>query len=128
MPSRFRMRYRLRCVASALALVLPGGAVYAQTTPPLPDPPPLPDTGPSGEAEKGFDLFREGADMMLRGFLGEVGPALRDLAGRLDDLRNYEPPVILDNGDVLIRRRPDAPPYKPPAAGPEQPAGPQVDL
>lgn len=31
----------------------------------------------------------------------------------IDDPRYYEFPEILPNGDIVIRRRPDAPPYQP---------------
>lgn len=39
----------------------------------------------------------------------ELGPVLRDLVGLIDDLRNYEAPRRLPNGDILIPRKPDAP-------------------
>lgn len=71
------------------------------------------------EAEDGFDLFEEGAKLMLRGLAAEMEPALRDMdqalrdlepAARklitlLGDLRNYHEPEVLPNGDILIRRK-----------------------
>ena len=88
--------------------------------------------------EDGFSLMDEGARLFLRGLMSELeptfddlegfarelepalrglaeemGPALAELMARIDDISNYEAPVILDNGDILIRRSPDAPPYRP---------------
>ncbi|TQS72320.1 hypothetical protein ERN12_00435 [Rhodobacteraceae bacterium] len=39
----------------------------------------------------------------------ELGPALRALMDEIDDLSYYEAPERLDNGDILIRRKNDAP-------------------
>lgn len=112
----------------AAALLLGAGTAFGQATPPAP-PPSLPDPGaPSGEMERGFDMFREGADTMLRGIFGELGPALRALADRIGDLRNYDTPEVLENGDILIRRKPDAPPYVPPPSDPDSPEAPGVEL
>jgi hypothetical protein len=98
--------------------------------------------------EEGFSLMQEGARLMFRGILEEMRPALDDLGamagdmrerldpalemmaremgpallaliGTIDSIRYYEAPVILDNGDIIIRRRPDAPPWVPPAADPD---------
>ncbi|WP_295044082.1 hypothetical protein [uncultured Paracoccus sp.] len=59
--------------------------------------------------------------------LTHLGPVLQDLAVLIDDLGNYQAPQRLENGDILIRRRADAPP--PPGLGeslrePEAPAVP----
>lgn len=86
-------------------------------------------------AEEGFDLLGRGARSLLQSLMGELdpalrqmqegmqglGPMLRDLAALLGDVQHYEAPERLPNGDVLIRRRPDAPP---PPALPEAPGGP----
>lgn len=45
----------------------------------------------------------------LRQFAHEMGPAFRDLMQRVDDWALYELPEILPNGDIIIRRKPDAP-------------------
>ncbi|MCZ0961112.1 hypothetical protein [Paracoccus benzoatiresistens] len=63
--------------------------------------------------ELGPDLNRLGQDM--GGALADLAPMLDDLAVLVDDLGNYEAPERLENGDVLIRRKADAPP--PPALG-----------
>jgi len=53
----------------------------------------------------------------LLDFFGELTepliPLLEDLSGQIKDLRNCRAPEILPNGDILIRRRPDAPTYEP---------------
>lgn len=75
-------------------------------------------------AEDGLFTLME---QMLRGFLSEAEPQLRDLERGLSDLEpelnaflermrdmtRYHPPEVLPNGDILIRRRQpeeDAPP------------------
>ncbi|SLN47398.1 hypothetical protein [Roseisalinus antarcticus] len=104
------------------------------------------------EEDDGFSLMEEGGRLILRGLMEELGPALEDLedlpdemrtaiealaseAGpaimevmrMIDEIRYYEAPEILDNGDIILRRKPDAPPYEAPA--PEEPApGDSVDL
>jgi hypothetical protein len=92
--------------------------------------------------EEGLSLMQEGAEMLLRGLIEEMGPALEDLQGLademapaiegmtaemaaafaalladLDSLSNYEMPQMMPNGDIIIRRRPDAPAWEPPAPG-----------
>ncbi|MDP3961850.1 MAG: AAA+ family ATPase [Pseudorhodobacter sp.] len=73
--------------------------------------PPAPDDGPS--------LLEEGARLLLRGLmaemepaigdmgkaLAEMEPALRQLLALIGDIRNYHAPVMLPNGDILIRRK-----------------------
>lgn len=83
--------------------------------------------------------MEEGAQLFLRGLMQEMDPAIRELEGlakelepafrefalvmgpalntlveTVDSFTYYEAPEILDNGDILIRRRPDAPPYEAP--------------
>ncbi|MGH1577547.1 hypothetical protein [Planktotalea sp.] len=82
--------------------------------------------------EQGFSLLEEGARLLfeglmkeiepalremeglseqfepaLRGFVENMGPALGDLLGQVEDFSKYEPPEILPNGDIIIRRKPD---------------------
>ena len=40
----------------------------------------------------------------------QMGPALRDLLDEIEDWSVYAPPEILDNGDIIIRRKPDPAP------------------
>ncbi|AJE48077.1 hypothetical protein [Celeribacter indicus] len=83
-------------------------------------------TPPSGEASppaseedwsEGFRMLREGSRRLLERLLDEFGPALEELEGFVDDIDAYEAPVILPNGDILIRRKQDVPP--PDGAGPD---------
>ncbi|NCO21005.1 MAG: AAA+ family ATPase [Rhodobacterales bacterium] len=78
------------------------------------------DAPPEGEIGQGVDLLGEGARLFLRGLMNEVEPALRDLAHqlqnlnwngiRIEDLNDYEPPEVLPNGDIILRRKlPDVP-------------------
>jgi hypothetical protein len=91
-----------------------------------------------GEIEEGFSLMEEGAKLLFRGILNEMEPAIEDFSGMaqelepalemlatemgpallemmrtLDSVRFYEAPEILPNGDIIIRRSPDAPDYVP---------------
>ena len=49
--------------------------------------------------------------------LGDIGnslrPVLGDIGKLMDDVKNYQAPERLENGDILIRRRADAPPPPP---------------
>ncbi|PJE29091.1 hypothetical protein SAMN06297129_1034 [Pseudooceanicola antarcticus] len=62
----------------------------------------------------------------LRDFVARMGPALIEALGKVGDLANYEAPVVLPNGDILIKRKDEAPDYLPPVPG-ENPDG-SVDL
>ncbi|SMX33074.1 hypothetical protein [Octadecabacter ascidiaceicola] len=91
-----------------------------------------------GEIEEGFSLMEEGAKLLFRGIMSEMepaiddfsdlaeelepalellatemGPALIELIQTLDSVRYYERPEVLPNGDIIIRRSPDAPEYEP---------------
>ena len=91
-----------------------------------------------GDMGEGIDLMEEGARLLLRGLLSEMdpaleelkdlademgpamrlfaeemGPALAELMAQVDDLTHYQAPEFLPNGDIIIRRRPDAPEYVP---------------
>ncbi|QYX55883.1 hypothetical protein K1T73_12480 [Roseovarius sp. SCSIO 43702] len=41
----------------------------------------------------------------MREFVREMGPALADIMGRIEDLSNYHPPEMLPNGDIIIRKK-----------------------
>lgn len=90
------------------------------------------------DKEEGLDLMEEGAKLLLRGLMSEMepalreledfaqevgpamallademGPALAELMSQIDDIRNYDPPALLPNGDIIIRRRDTAPEFEP---------------
>ncbi|MEM6478454.1 MAG: hypothetical protein AAF647_05330 [Pseudomonadota bacterium] len=115
----------MKKLAIILAFVaLPSGA-FAQTAE---------DGEESGESgggasamERGLTLFFEGlreemaptlrelegfardVGPAISGWMDEMAPAFEGLLERLDDLSNYEAPIMLPNGDILIKRKPEAP-------------------
>lgn len=80
--------------------------------------------------ERGVEMFLEGlmqemepaledlqgfADEMepaFRQFSEAMGPMVRDLFDKIDDINRYELPEVLPNGDIIIRRKPDAEPLE----------------
>lgn len=99
-------------------------------------------------------LLEEGADLLFRGLIEEVapplqelagigsellpifetlaqemGPAIAEVAGQIDSITYYEPPVIAPNGDIVLRRRADAPDWTPPEpdADPDAEPTPEAD-
>lgn len=116
----------------ALALTLPAAVAAEDATPPA-----------DGDMSEGLSLMEEGAKLLFRGILNEMepaidefgdlaqdlepalellatemGPALMELFQTLDSIRHYEAPEILPNGDIIIRRSPDAPVYVPRGSDP----------
>ncbi|SEP01235.1 hypothetical protein SAMN04490248_11968 [Salinihabitans flavidus] len=65
------------------------------------------------QMEPAMEDLRGLADEMepaLRGFMIEMGPALRDLMGKVEDWSAYHPPEILPNGDIIMRKKaPESP-------------------
>ena len=95
------------------------------------------DDGFEGEPE-GKSLMERGADLFLEGlrremepaldeaarllaeigpsmrrFLAEMGPALAEIAEQVEDWSLYERPEVLDNGDIIIRRKVPVPNERP---------------
>jgi hypothetical protein len=70
-----------------------------------------PAAAQQSETDRGGALMQQGAELLLRGLLGRLGPQLDDLrrledvARQLGDLSDYQLPEILPNGDILIRRK-----------------------
>lgn len=87
-------------------------------------------------AEDQKSLMERGAEMFLRGLMTEMEPAIDDLRGfaeeigptldqfteemgpklgqmlsLIDDISNYAQPEVLPNGDIIIRRKPEAPDF-----------------
>lgn len=165
---------QVTALAAALSLALPVAAP-AQTPyePPradeMPRPllPPSTQDSPQDEPSGLGSLFENGMESMFRDLLGDIEPHMnaigRELGGRfealapllqdagelMDDLRHYQAPERLANGDILIRRKPDAPapppisqelqdltkpplePHPSPAPAPDKPEPvplPQIDL
>lgn len=94
-------------LAAGLAMTLAATPAAAQS-----------DDGP---APSGPELgLPEKLDNALREMMDRLKPALDDLSDtfevfdQIDSLENYRKPEILPNGDIIIRRRDDAPPWQPP--------------
>ncbi len=68
------------------------------------------------EADTGNRPLSEQLDEAFRGLMEKMKPALDELLETLevlegiDSIEHYERPEILPNGDIIIRRREDAPP------------------
>ncbi|WP_378213387.1 hypothetical protein U5922_005260 [Aquicoccus sp. G2-2] len=109
----------------ALLPVAPFVSVLSAETPPQ-------QAQPSGEntTGEGLSLMQEGAKLFMRGilnemepamedlrsfsgriepglrsFVQEMGPALGEILGKIDDFSAYHPPEMLPNGDIIIRRK-----------------------
>jgi len=82
---------------------------------------------------EGKSLMQQGAELFLRGlteqmepaiddlkaltedmgpqmleFFSQMGPAFGELIDEVEDWSIYEAPEVLPNGDIIIRRKPDA--------------------
>ncbi|PYG30035.1 hypothetical protein [Pelagimonas varians] len=81
------------------------------------------DEEPPSLMEQGAKLFLEGLmkemepalqelesmtdeiEPMLKDFAAQMGPALTDLMGKVEDWSVYHPPEMLENGDIILRRK-----------------------
>ncbi len=100
----------VRAIALCLTLAVAAGPATAQGTDAAPDP----DGAEGGMAliERGMRSILDGLFTEMEPAIGEMGRALadlrplaEDLIGLIDEVGNYEAPVLLDNGDILIRRK-----------------------
>jgi hypothetical protein len=90
---------------------------------------------PADEPQLSERIERALRDMMegLEPALGDALEYMRSL-GAIDDPLNYEMPEVLPNGDIIIRRREDAPelepevPGAPPEADDEPPSDPEEGI
>lgn len=113
---------------------------------------PLQAEEPPSLMERGAQLFFEGllqemspalddltalieeAGPALQDFVTEMGPKLREVLEEVEDWSVYAAPEVLPNGDIIIRRKPDAPLQspKPLEDAPEEAApketAPQIEL
>ncbi len=74
---------------------------------------------PNPDVDEGMSLLEQGAELLLRGMMSEMEPALRDMSeafaqaepmfrdliAKMGDLSNYHAPQMLPNGDIIIRRK-----------------------
>lgn len=107
----------IECMKHALALIV----VMSAATPAM------------AQDDDGLSLMERGAQMFFEGMLKEIepamdelqllaeqfgpslqdfatqmGPALGDMLDQVEDWSIYEAPEIMPNGDIIIRRKPDA--------------------
>ncbi len=72
--------------------------------------------GLMSELEPAFDDLQDLATEMaprMQMLTEQMGPAFAELLGQVDDLTQYHPPEFLPNGDIIMRRRDDAPVFEP---------------
>ena len=55
--------------------------------------------------EEGAEALAEGMQLLFAGLIAELGPRMEELRGLLGELNAYHPPEVLENGDILIRRK-----------------------
>lgn len=60
-----------------------------------------------------LNKFTTDSEGLLEQFMDEMGPALNEMQGLIEDWSNYAAPEILPNGDIIIRRKPNAPATEP---------------
>lgn len=71
--------------------------------------------------KKQLEALTDEARNSALGLFGDLAPLLESFGATLDDLSNYERPIILPNGDILFRRKLTAPALPdPPPAGVEE--------
>jgi hypothetical protein len=56
----------------------------------------------------------------MRGFVQEMGPALGELFDKVEDWSVYQPPELLPNGDIIIRRKTPDPDNTPEPKAPDE--------
>lgn len=125
-----------------LALCLLAAPAFAEDTPDAPKAVP--------EAEDdGFSLMEEGMKLVMRGMMNEMqpaldemgkaldemephlkdlGPKLHQLIALIDDIQNYDAPIMLPNGDILIRRNAPLVPRVAPDALPQPGPNGEIEL
>jgi hypothetical protein len=95
--------------------------------------PALAQEAPPADVDKGVSLLQEGAKLLLKGLMANMEPAMQDMGRAITDMQpaltellammgdvtKYHAPEMLENGDIIIRR-------KTPAE--LAPATPEIDL
>ena len=116
---------RFPALILAAALSLPVVVIAQQWTPPGADQDPMPNEDSGGSVfERGMESFMQNMLKEAEPHLERLGrdlgdavnslrPVLGDIGALMDDVKNYQAPERLENGDILIRRRADAPPPPP---------------
>lgn len=106
----------------ALTLALASPAIAQDFTMPRADTPaPQADSDPIADLMGNIfqNLLQEALPHLnnlqtdMEGVANALLPLAQDLGNLIDDMGNYNPPERLENGDILIRRKADAPPPPP---------------
>ncbi len=53
-----------------------------------------------------FNWFSSDGEAFIDEFMAELGPQLEALRDHVEDWTLYEAPEVLENGDIIIRRKP----------------------
>jgi hypothetical protein len=125
----------MRLILAFLLLTTPAFAEDVPSVPPAED--------------DGFSLMEEGMKLVMRGMMSEMqpaldemgkaldemephlkelGPKLQQLIALIDDIKNYDAPVMLPNGDILIRRNAPLVPKMAPQAAPKSGPNGEIEL
>ena len=77
-----------------------------------------------------LSALMEEAGPALQQFMTQMGPKLREVLEEVEDWSVYEAPEVLPNGDIIMRRKPDAPQAMPETEPQTEPQEivPQTDL
>jgi len=85
-----------------------------------------PQAASAQQAETPFGLselapFADSFKELFEGFTEDMMPLMEQLSGKMSEMHVYEPPVVLPNGDILIRRKakPEGTPDAEPKANPD---------
>ena len=54
---------------------------------------------------EGLSLLEQGTRLLMQGIIDELGTAWDDLEATISELGPYDPPEILPNGDIIIKRK-----------------------
>lgn len=81
-------------------VVFSSSPVFAEETKPVPEP-------------DSFTEFTETLRDLFGDFAQDIAPMFENFGNQIKGLGLYEAPEVLPNGDIIIRRKPDAPREKP---------------
>jgi len=61
---------------------------------------------PEGTLSDLLNWFSDDGERLFQDFLTELGPQFEALRNQVQDWTLYETPEVLENGDIIIRRKP----------------------
>ena len=88
-----------RFLLSALCAIALSAPAHAETS----------DTKKLFPTEEDLQQLGQMAQLWMRQLADQMHPMAERLKDMVDDLDRYEAPEFLPNGDIIIRRKPDAP-------------------